>query len=69
MDRLVQSAVKDQDTKKLRQSLHHLSIQNELLKHEMDGIKHILSTKKKRKRKGKTLDLQQRQEYYGEFTF
>jgi hypothetical protein len=42
MDRLIQLAVKDQgsqDTKKLRQSLHHLSVQNELLKHEMDGIK------------------------------
>jgi hypothetical protein len=72
MDRLVRSAVKDQgsrDTKKLRQSLHHLSVQNELLKHEMDGIKQALSIKEKRKKKGRALDLQQRQEYYGGAVF
>ncbi|KAF2727386.1 hypothetical protein EJ04DRAFT_451419 [Polyplosphaeria fusca] len=68
MDRIVRSAVRDQgskDTQKLRQSLHHLSIQNELLKHEMDGIKQALSAKKKREKKGKALDLQQRKEYHG----
>lgn len=60
MDRLVRSAVKDQssqDTKKLRQSLYHLSVQNELLKDEIDGIKQVLSTKQKRRKKGKALDL------------
>ena len=72
MDRLVRSAVKDQgsqDTKKLRQSLHHLSVQNELLKHEIEGIKQVLSTKQKRRKKGKTLDLQQREEYHGGAVF
>jgi hypothetical protein len=66
------SAVKDQDsqdTKKLRQSLHHLSVENELLKHEMDGIKQVLSAKKKRRKKGKALDLQQRKEYHGGSVF
>jgi hypothetical protein len=72
MDRLIRSAVKDQgsqDTKKLRRSLHHLSVQNELLKHEIDGIKQALSIKEKRKKKGKALDLQQRQEYHGGAVF
>ncbi|OAG05375.1 uncharacterized protein CC84DRAFT_1092562, partial [Paraphaeosphaeria sporulosa] len=60
MDRLVRSAVKDQgsqDAKKIHRSLHHLSVQNELLEHEIDGIKQVLATKKKRKNKGKALDL------------
>jgi hypothetical protein len=68
MDRLVRPAMRDQgskDTQKLRQSLHHLSVQNELLKHETDGIKQALSVKEKRKKKGKALDLQQRKEYHG----
>lgn len=68
MDRLIRSAVKDQssrETKKLRQSLHHLSVQNELLHYNIDGLREALATKKKRKRKGKALDLQQRKEYYG----
>jgi hypothetical protein len=72
MDRLIQSAVKDQgsqDTKKLRQSLHHVSVQNELLKHEIDGLKEALSIKKKRKKKGRALDLQQRKEYHGGAVF
>jgi len=72
MDRLIRSAVKDQgsqDTKKLRQSLHHLSVQNELLKHEIDGLKQALSIKRKRNKKGKPLDLQQRQEYHGGAVF
>ncbi|KAF2875808.1 hypothetical protein BDV95DRAFT_615764 [Massariosphaeria phaeospora] len=35
----------------------------------MDGIKQALSTKEKRKKKGKALDLQQRQEYHGRAVF
>ena len=72
MDRLVRSAVKDQgsqEAQKLRQSLHHLSVENELLKHEIEGIKQVLSTKQKRRKKGKTLDLQQREEYHGGAVF
>ncbi|OAG09418.1 uncharacterized protein CC84DRAFT_1083219 [Paraphaeosphaeria sporulosa] len=46
LDRLVRSAAKDQssrDTQKLRLSLHHLSVQNELLHHEIDGLRQALS--------------------------
>ncbi|EFQ88795.1 hypothetical protein CFE70_002961 [Pyrenophora teres f. teres 0-1] len=49
----------------LRSSVHHLPIQNELLKHENGGLKKALQHKKKHKKKGKALDLQQRQEYQG----
>ena len=68
MDRLIRSAFKDQssrDTQKLRSSLHHLSVQNELLQHENTGLREALAIKKKRTRKSKALDLQQRDEYHG----
>jgi hypothetical protein len=68
VDRLIRSAVKDQssrDTQKLRQTLHHLSVQNELLHHDIDRLRQALSIKEKRKKKGKPLDLQQRKEYHG----
>jgi hypothetical protein len=68
MDRLVRSAFKDQssrDTQKLRSSLHHLSVQNELLQHENTRLREALAIKKKRTRKSKALDLQQRDEYHG----
>ena len=61
IDRLIRSAVNDQsdrDTQKLRQSLHHMSVQNELLKYEVDGLRHALSIKEKHKKKGTALDLQ-----------
>jgi hypothetical protein len=60
--------VKDQsskDARKLSQSFHHLSVQNQLLHHEIEGLKEALAVKKKHKRLGKSLNLQQRQEYRG----
>jgi hypothetical protein len=68
----VRSEVQDQsskDAKKLSQSIHHMSVQNELLHHEVDGLKEALLVKKKHKKKGKPLDLQQRQEYHGGAVF
>ena len=72
MDRLVRAAVKDTqqtESRKVRSSLHHLSVQNELLKHENKGLREALSHKKKHKKKGKALNLQQRQEYHGGAVF
>ena len=46
-----------------------MSIQNELLHHENKGLREAVSTKKKHKNKGKTLDLQQRKEYHGGAVF
>jgi hypothetical protein len=68
IDRLVRSAVKDQsskDAQKLNRSLHHLSVQNELLHHEIEGLKEALAVKEKHKKRGTPLDLQQRKEYHG----
>jgi hypothetical protein len=68
LDRLVRAAVNDShqyEARKLRSSVHHLSVQNELLKHENEGLKEALQHKKKHRKKGKALDLQQRQEYHG----
>jgi hypothetical protein len=72
LDRLVRVAVKDShqsEARKLRSSVHHLSIQNKLLKHENEGLRKALQHKQKHKKKSKALDLQQRQEYYGGAVF
>ncbi|KAH4914299.1 hypothetical protein HBI79_242250 [Parastagonospora nodorum] len=68
MQRLVRAAVKDtrqDEAKKLSYTLHQLSVQNQLLQHELKGVQEALQYKKKHKKKGKALNLQQRQEYYG----
>jgi hypothetical protein len=57
------------ETKRLSCTLHHLKVQNELLNHENNGLREALSAKKRHKKKGKVLDLQQRQEYHGGAVF
>jgi hypothetical protein len=57
------------ESRKLRSSLHHISVQNELLKHENQGLREALSHKQKHKKKSKPLNLQQRQEYHGGAVF
>ena len=72
LDRLVRSVVEDQSSKnaqKLSHSLHHISVQNELLRCEINGLKEALLAKEKHKKKSKPLDLQQRQEYHGGAVF
>ncbi|KAF1964495.1 hypothetical protein BU23DRAFT_412597, partial [Bimuria novae-zelandiae CBS 107.79] len=42
LDRLVRAAVENQaskDAQKLSRSLHHISVQNKLLHHEINGLK------------------------------
>ncbi|KAI1558813.1 hypothetical protein PtrEW7m1_012079, partial [Pyrenophora tritici-repentis] len=57
------------EARKLRSSVHHLSVQNELLKHKSEGLREALQHKKKHRMKGKALDLQQCQEYHGSAVF
>ncbi|KAI1683457.1 DUF4670 multi-domain protein [Pyrenophora tritici-repentis] len=57
------------EARKLRLSVHHLSVQYELLKHKNEGLKEALQHKKKHRKKGKALNLQQRQEYHGGSVF
>jgi hypothetical protein len=52
----------EKSAKKITLSLYYLEVQNDLLLHENKGLRKALTTKKKHKNKGKTLDLQQRQE-------
>jgi hypothetical protein len=68
IERLVKVAAKginNKETKKLSRSLHSISVQNELLKHENKGLREALAAKKKHQKRGKPLDLQQRKEYHG----
>jgi hypothetical protein len=63
---LVRAAVDPATTgaKKLRSHLHDISVQNELLHHQNDRLREALSSKKKHKKKGYKLNLQQRDKYH-----
>ncbi|KZM26581.1 nucleic acid binding [Ascochyta rabiei] len=53
---LVRSAVKDKDSdesKKLSQTLHRITVENDLLHHENQGLRDALQAKEKRKKKRK----------------
>ena len=57
------------NTRKVLRSLHHLSIQNQLLQDEIVGLKSALKQKKKHSKKNFNLPLQQLQEYHGGAVF
>ena len=63
IETLLRRVAKDEgskELKKIKRSLHHISIQNYLLHHEIAGLKEVLKTQKKHKKKSKPLDLQQK---------
>ena len=51
----------------MRQSLHHMAIQNTLLRSENEGLIDALTTKRKREKQGKPLALLQHYEYWGPY--
>jgi hypothetical protein len=53
------------DASTVRQSLHHMAIQNTLLKSENEGLLDALTFKKKPQKQSKSLALQQHYEYWG----
>jgi hypothetical protein len=66
--KLIDESAKDgaeKVAKTLTQALHRLQVNNELISQENEGLREALQTKKKNKKKGIPLDLQQRQEYHG----
>jgi hypothetical protein len=70
-DRLLR-AVADKsssDLKKVSSLIHDLANQNELLTDKNNGLREVLTAKKKQNKKGKVLGLQQREEYHGEAVF
>jgi hypothetical protein len=72
IETLLRRVAKDEGSKELRKisrSLHHISIQNSLLHHEIAGLKEVLKTQKKHKKKSKPLNLQQDHEYHGGAVF
>jgi hypothetical protein len=63
IETLLRKVARDEGSKELKKisrSLHHISIQNSLLHNEIAGLKEVLQTQKKHKKKSKTLDLQQK---------
>lgn len=72
MESIIRSQVKDQSSQavqKLKHSLHHVSVQNDLIQTEVQGLRQALLATQKQKKKSKPLDLQQRQEYHGGAVF
>jgi hypothetical protein len=59
------SGTSEKDASTIQQSLHHIAIQNTLLRSENEDLLHALTVKKKRETKGKSLDLLQHYEYLG----
>ncbi|KAF1361280.1 hypothetical protein EJ07DRAFT_78729, partial [Lizonia empirigonia] len=59
------SGASEKDASIVRQSLHHMAIQNTLLQSENKGLLDALTVKKRRGMKGKSLDLLQHYEYWG----
>jgi hypothetical protein len=59
------SGASERDASIVRQSLHHMAIQNTLLTSENEGLLDALTVRKRRKAKGKSLDLLQHYEYWG----
>ena len=60
IETLLRKVAKDKSSRELRKisrSLHHISIQNSLLHHEIAGLKEVLKTQKKHKKKSKPLNL------------
>jgi hypothetical protein len=60
MDRLVRAAVTNShqyEARKLRSSVHHLSVQNELLKHEVEGLREQSCQQAKQSRISAQLEL------------
>jgi hypothetical protein len=65
---LIHASVKvgaEKQAQELIQIFHHLQVQNELITQENRGLKEAAQIRKKHKKKGVPLDLQQRQEYHG----
>jgi hypothetical protein len=70
--KILDAAVADKakvEAKRLSQSIHSLRVNNDLLRTQNSDLQDDLNIKKKRKTKRTTLDLQQRQEYYGSVVF
>jgi hypothetical protein len=59
------SGASEKDASVVRQSLHHMAIQNTLLQSDNEGLLDALTVKKRREKKGKSLDLLQHYEYWG----
>jgi hypothetical protein len=68
IETLLWKVAKDKSSKELRKisrSLHHISVQNQLLHHKISGLKEVLKTQKKHKNKSFALQFQPRKDYYG----
>jgi hypothetical protein len=68
LEHLLRAAVareSSESAQKLSELLHHLQVDNKLVHGENESLCEVLLVKKKHKKHGRALDLQQREEYHG----
>jgi hypothetical protein len=54
-----------ESAQRLSELLHHLQVDNKLVHGENESLREAVVIKKKHKKHGRALDLQQREEYHG----
>jgi hypothetical protein len=72
IERLLRSTVRDiatEESRKLSQTIHSISVQKQLLEHENQGLREALANKKRRQTKGRTLPFEQPDEWHGGAVF
>jgi hypothetical protein len=68
IESLVRDVAKDRrnpKAQKLSQAYHQISVQNSLVKHEVQGLRQALTSERLRRKRGKALPLEQGQDYHG----
>jgi hypothetical protein len=63
--RAVTTSSDDRKTQALKQAIHHLVVENELLNHQNDGLQRALGIKQKRKKPGKPVEFEEEDWHHG----
>ncbi|KAF1936079.1 hypothetical protein EJ02DRAFT_482230, partial [Clathrospora elynae] len=63
--RVVANGSRTKHTQRLSQTIHSMSVKQQLIQHENEGLREALSIQKRRQKRGKPLPLEQPEEYYG----
>lgn len=72
IERLLRSTVRDiatEESRKLSQTVHSISVQKQILEHENQGLREALTNKKRRQTKGRALLLEEPDEWHGGAVF
>lgn len=57
------------ERRKLSHTIHSISVQKELLQHEIEGLREVMANQKKCRKRSKSLPLDQSEQYHGGAVF